>query len=59
MLTETNLNIYNVWTTYFTKDLLIKEMAEAGFKVVEVFGDLLGQEYSEKSETIAILVEKQ
>lgn len=49
---------YYLWSTYFTRERLIKEAADAGFKVLSVFGDVAGSPYQEDSSTIAILLEK-
>lgn len=49
---------YNIWNKYYTKDSLIREAAEAGFSVVDIFGDVAGTPYTEESPTIAILAEK-
>ncbi|MEG0693886.1 MAG: class I SAM-dependent methyltransferase [Oscillospiraceae bacterium] len=50
--------IYYLWTSYFTKDDLIKEAKNAGFKAYTVFGDVAGTPYSEDNLTISILLEK-
>ncbi len=50
--------VYYLWTTYFTKDSLIKEALNEGFKVCQVFADVTGKVYSENDFTIAILLEK-
>lgn len=50
--------VYYIWNTYFTKESLIKEAEEAGFKICEVFGDIAGKLYCNNSSTIAILLEK-
>lgn len=50
--------VYYLWNTYYTKDSLIKEVSDAGFKVCEVFGDAAGSPYREDSLTIAILLER-
>lgn len=49
---------YYLWNTCFTKETLIKEAEEAGFKVCEIFGDVAGETYSEDKLTIEILLEK-
>lgn len=49
---------YYLWTSYFTKDDLIKEAKNAGFKAYTVFGDVTGTPYSEDNFTISILLEK-
>lgn len=49
---------YYLWNSYFTKEALIKEANDAGFKVCKVFGDVTGSSYQEDNFTIAILLEK-
>ncbi len=49
---------YYLWNSYFTKETLIKEANDAGFKVCKVFGDVTGNSYQEDNFTIAILLEK-
>lgn len=49
---------YYLWNSYFTKENLIKEISESGFKVCKIFGDVSGSDYSKESTTIAILLEK-
>ncbi|WP_434133874.1 class I SAM-dependent methyltransferase [Sporomusa sphaeroides] len=49
---------YYLWNSYFTKETLIKEANDAGFKVCKVFGDVTGNPYQEDNFTIAILLEK-
>lgn len=58
ILTNKKTTNYYVWTTYFTKERLIKEVTTAGFKVCDVFGDVKGSPYKEDSLTMAVLLEK-
>jgi len=58
ILAETELTNYYLWTTYFTKDALLKEVQAAGFDICEVFGDVKGSPYSEEGSTMAILLKK-
>lgn len=58
ILTNSDLTTYNLWTSYFTKETLIAEAREAGFKVCDVFSDVKGRPYEEKNPTLAILLEK-
>lgn len=58
IISDKETTVYYLWNTYFTKETLIKEANEAGFKVCEVFGDVAGSSYHEDSFTIAILLEK-
>lgn len=49
---------YHLWTTYFTNETLVREAADAGFKICEIFGDVTGSAYHDDNHTIAILLEK-
>ena len=59
IISNTNTATYYLWNTCFTKETLIEEAKEAGFKVCEVFGDIAGEPYHRDSPTIAILLEKE
>lgn len=50
-------NIY-LWSQYFTKELIMQELNEAGFEIIEVYSDITGKPYSNESETIAVLARK-
>lgn len=58
VVTDSEIASYNVWTTYFTKETLLEEATDAGFKVCQVFGDMKGSPYIESNPTITILLEK-
>lgn len=58
VISQNEVMPYHIWNTYFTKDTLTREAKDVGFKVCEVFSDVMGTPYSEKSLTIAILLEK-
>ncbi len=58
ILTDSEIANYYLWTTYFTKEALIKEVTDAGFKVCNVFGDVKGSPYKEDNYTMTILLEK-
>ena len=53
----THLDVYKR-QTYFTAETLSKEAASAGFKVLNVFGDMAGNPGTDESQTLAILLEK-
>ncbi|WP_301358481.1 hypothetical protein [Enterococcus spodopteracolus] len=44
--------------TYFTKEILQKEMEAAGFVVSRFYGDVKGSPYDENSPTPAVVLEK-
>ncbi len=58
IITDNNINNYYIWTSYYTKEKLIEEMEEVGFKVIDIYSNLKGEVFSSESETISIVVEK-
>ncbi|SDX93438.1 class I SAM-dependent methyltransferase [Eubacterium barkeri] len=58
VLTQSEVSVYYLWTTYFTPESLIEEALAAGFKRCGVFSDVAGTTYSQESQTIAVLLEK-
>lgn len=58
IISDNEINTYYIWNTCFSKEALIAEVKEAGFKVCDIFGDMTGSPYNKDSFTIAILVEK-
>lgn len=52
VLTEDTINCYNIWDHYFTKEKLISEIQPIGFNILEFYGDIAGQEFSDTGETI-------
>ncbi|MEY8298216.1 class I SAM-dependent methyltransferase [Emergencia timonensis] len=58
IVSEKELVPYYLWTTYFTAETLSKEAASAGFKVLNVFGDMAGNPGTDESQTLAILLKK-
>lgn len=49
---------YAIWYQYFNLKGLMSELTAAGFAVVEWFADVAGNDYTEESQTIAIVAEK-
>ncbi|WP_042348131.1 class I SAM-dependent methyltransferase [Bacillus massiliigorillae] len=58
VLNEEMSDVYYIWNQYFTKEMIISEVTEAGFTVKDIFSDVTGKKYSDKSDTLAILLEK-
>lgn len=50
-------NVY-LWTQFFSRESLVREACDAGFKVLHVYGDVAGKPYHKDSMTLAILLEK-
>lgn len=49
--------VYN-WLQYYSKDSLIKEFEENSFKVEEIYSDVAGKKFDNKSTEIAIVAKK-
>ena len=49
---------YYIWNTCFSIESLQKEAEDAGFKVVDFYGDIAGAPYAIKSDTLAVLLQK-
>jgi SAM-dependent methyltransferase len=58
LMTDDKITPYYLWNTCFTKESLIGEVEETGFKVIEAFGDVAGDVYHKDKTTMAILLEK-
>ena len=58
MLTHSGTHRYNIWTHCFTPESLAAEAEEAGFRVLEVLGDVAGTPYTTDSTTLAVLLER-
>ena len=58
LMTDDNITPHYLWNTCFTKESLIQEVKETGFKVIEIFGDVAGGLYQKDKKTMAILLEK-
>ena len=56
--TDEKVSTYHLWDTYFSKDALEKELLGSGWRIHGYWGDVAGSEYTDKSPTIAILLEK-
>jgi len=52
VITSGSIHWYNIWDHFFSKDEIIKEFMPAGFSMYEIYGDIAGAEYSDKSETL-------
>lgn len=52
------LNVYRIWDHYYTKNAIIEELKKIGFRTFEIFSDVAGNPYDDKSKTMCIVVEK-
>ncbi len=55
---DTGAISYYLWNTCFTREMLMKEATDVGFRVCEVFRDVAGSTYRADNTTISILLEK-
>ncbi|PKK99993.1 MAG: class I SAM-dependent methyltransferase [Tenericutes bacterium HGW-Tenericutes-1] len=53
-----HIDVYRIWDQAFTVDSIKAELAEAGFKKVDIYSDLCGITYYPESKTMAIVVTK-
>lgn len=59
IISQDEITPYYLWNTYFTKETLVQEAENIGFKVCRIFSDVAGSIYQTESDTIAILLERQ
>lgn len=52
-------DVINVWDTYFSVAHLKEEVEAAGFILTSIYSDVAGKAYSEASETICVILEKE
>lgn len=52
VITKETVNCYNIWDHFFTKETLLSEIQTEDFSAFEFYGDIAGEEFSDKSETI-------
>lgn len=52
VLTDEEINCYNIWDHFFTKEKLLSEIQTAGFNRYMLYGDVAGTEFSNQGETI-------
>ncbi|WP_456272388.1 class I SAM-dependent methyltransferase [Bacillus sp. AK031] len=58
IITKQKTETYNIWHQYFTKEMIVGELEEAGFTLLSIYNDVTGKEYHEGNDTMALLVEK-
>ncbi len=59
IISKQEISTYYLWNTYFTKEFLTSEVQNSGFKVCEIFSNVVGDAYRAESDTIAILLERE
>lgn len=58
IITKQKIETYYIWNQYFTKEMILAELEEAGFTLISIYNDVTGEEYLEGNDTIALLLEK-
>ena len=58
VITENECKRYNIWNQIYTADLLEKEVTETGFRLLQLFDDVQGKEYTGLADTICGVFEK-
>ncbi|CAH0529429.1 class I SAM-dependent methyltransferase [Vibrio hippocampi] len=54
---ESSKVVYN-WLQYFSEDMLLKELKDAGFNIQAIYDDVAGSDYSKNKTEFAVIVEK-
>jgi SAM-dependent methyltransferase len=58
VFTDETVQCYNIWNHYITKDKLLDGLQAAGFREMELYGDVAGKEYSAEGDTICCVCTK-
>ncbi|MCL2035318.1 MAG: class I SAM-dependent methyltransferase [Oscillospiraceae bacterium] len=52
VITDDSVQCYHVWEHFFTKEKLIAELKLTGFNPFEIYGSVVGEDFTDSSETI-------
>ena len=55
---DEEINIYRLFNHFYTKSTLSKVLDKFGFRKYDYYSDVTGEEYSEESETLAVVAKK-
>lgn len=58
IITENDCECYNLWNQMYSKEKLVSEINEAGFKKTQLFDDVAGGKFTGQSETICAVAYK-
>jgi len=58
VITDDDVQCYNVWDCFYNKDELVNEVMPAGFVSYELYGDIAGKKYLDTGETICAVLTK-
>ncbi|GAK02171.1 hypothetical protein JCM19037_388 [Geomicrobium sp. JCM 19037] len=59
VITDDDVETYNIWHQYFTEEQLVQELEEAGFSIEHCYEDVKGREQSLNSKTIAVIARRE
>ncbi len=49
------ISVYRIWDHYYSRESVIKLLQENGYKVRDIFSDLTGRPFEEKTKTMGIV----
>jgi SAM-dependent methyltransferase len=52
VITDDDVQCYNVWDCFYSKEELVSEIMPVGFSSYDVYGNIAGKKYSDNSDTI-------
>lgn len=58
VLTEHDIKRYNIWNQAFTQESLAQELIDAGFKELDVYANVAGDDFTPQSDTICFVAHK-
>jgi SAM-dependent methyltransferase len=58
VITDDDVQCYNIWDCFYNKDELVNEVMPTGFSTYEIYGDIAGKEYSDTGDTICAVFTK-
>ena len=58
VITDEDVQYYNIWDCFYNKEELIDEVMPVGFSSYDLYGDIAGKEYSDSGDTICAVFTK-
>jgi len=58
IITDDDVECYNVWDCFYNKDELLNEVKPAGFRSYDLYGDVAGKKYSDTGDIICAVFTK-
>jgi len=55
IITNDDVQCYNIWDCFYNKDELVNEIMPAGFSTYELYSDIAGKNYTDDSNTICAM----